>query len=106
MSSFESVSSDLTSLSLDGISSPVNSPDHFFFPNNSISEETNGNFLLCKCIALGDINLDSESNSPLHDKVSKKELTNYIYNHNIGIKRSFNKQSKGLLPTIPDFQLD
>lgn len=106
MSSLDSLSSLLTPLSLDNISSPENSPDHFAFPKHSVSQETNDNFLTCKCIALEEMNLDSETNSPSHDRLSKKELTNYIYNYNIGIKRTFIKQSKGLLPTIPDFQLD
>ena len=74
-------------------------------PNQLLCDENDGHFLLCKKIALEDINLDIELNDPELKPISKTEINNYIYYYNNGIKRTFNKQSKMLLSTIPDFQL-
>ena len=68
------------------------------FPKEKITS-----FLMCKCIALEDINLDSELRNKPH---LGTEINNYIYYYNNGIKRSFNKDSKKLLLDIPDFQLE
>ena len=81
-----------------------------YFPNaktNPLSQETKINFLMCKCIALEDIHLDIElTNNLQNDKVSETEISNHIYYYKNKIKRTFNKQSKFLLSTIPDFQLE
>ena len=62
-------------------------------------------FCYVKKIALEDINLDIELNDPELKPISKTEINNYIYYYNNGIKRTFNKESKMLLSTIPEFQL-
>lgn len=74
-------------------------------PNQLLCDENDGHFLLCKKIALEDINLDIELNDPELKPISKTEINNYIYYYNNGIKRTFNKESKMLLSTIPEFQL-
>ena len=74
-------------------------------PNQLLCDENDGHFLLCKRIALEDINLDMELDNPQLKPIAKTEINNYIYYYNNGIKRSFNKQSKMLLSTIPEFQL-
>ena len=86
---------------------PLN-PSYFLnSKTNPFSQETNINFLMCKCIALEDINLEIElTNSLQDDKVSETEISNYIYDYKNKVKRTFNKHSKLLLSTIPDFQLE
>jgi hypothetical protein len=74
-------------------------------PNQLLCDENDGHFLLCKKIALEDINLDIELNDPELKPISKTEINNYIYYYNNGIRRTFNKESKMLLSTIPEFQL-
>ena len=74
-------------------------------PNQLLCDENDDHFLLCKKIALEDINLDIELNDPELKPISKTEINNYIYYYNNGIRRTFNKESKMLLSTIPEFQL-
>ena len=74
---------------------------------NPLSQGTKIDFLMCKCIALEDMNLDVELDNNLQDnKTSETEIDDHIYFFKNKIKRTFNKQSKFLLSTIPDFQLE
>lgn len=94
--------------SIENSNHPINTS---YFSNTKrflFSEETNINFLMCKCIALEDINLEADLtiNTSQECPISKTEINNYIYDYKNKIKRTFNKQSKLLLSTIPEFQLE
>lgn len=70
--------------------------------SDDLTQENDEHFLMCKCIALEDMNLDIE----LQNQQPKTEINNYIYFYHNGIKRTFNKNSKKLLHTIPEFRLE
>lgn len=102
MASVVEIAKHYTEIQMNKIEHSIFQHNENHYQNNQLSQENEGQFLLYKCIALEDMNLDIELNNPK----SRTEIDNYIYFYNNGIKRTFNKNSKKLLLNIPEFHLE